>query len=522
MVKIFLILLSSPFVLATACLLALTFFMPLFLIKGFHIISLGILIALLILLAVFILYYVRRQYLSGMKTRRKAFIVGVGLVILAGIIVHTAFNLSSTWVLRRTAKKAQLAGIKLRLEQVIPIEISDQRNAAVVWSRAFKLCHSLYHEHIELQEATIRFNREDPFEELTLREKNVLRKLLLENPEILALFNLVEKATNMPECRFPVNHEEGPNALLPHLSELRELARLFALRIWFLTYQGNYQSAWKSFQTAFAIGDSLKNEPCLVSQQTRFGIESMIISSFTDNLLKKIAPEDCGKLISDVEGKSTTLVDALNGDITTIGGYVFGDIWLGQYKRRKNFIPFVGDVSSEEGGVSLFWRIYGSYFFSPIFKRDASFYLDYSTRFSELFRKPFYIAGEELKKVEKDFRTKNHSFIIAGYFTGQSEHPFYNIYVQQTIYTAYLETLKIACLLEKYRKENGRYPESLEQLVPAFVKELPIDPFTDKNYIYRQENAGFIVYSIGKNLADDRGILDHQQGYDDVSFRVSD
>ena len=82
---------------------------------------------------------------------------GVGLVILAGIFVHTVFNLSSSWVLKQSVKRAQVAGISLKLEDIIPPEIPDERNAAVVWSRVFKLYDRLYGEHRELLERSINY-----------------------------------------------------------------------------------------------------------------------------------------------------------------------------------------------------------------------------------------------------------------------------------------------------------------------------------------------------------------------------
>ena len=61
----------------------------------------------------------------------------------------------------------------------------------------------------------------------------------------------------------------------------------------------------------------------------------------------------------------------------------------------------------------------------------------------------------------------------------------------------------LACRL--YKSRNGRYPESLEALVPSVLKEVPIDPFTGKALVYRREGEGFIVYSLGTNQKDDGG-----------------
>jgi hypothetical protein len=61
----------------------------------------------------------------------------------------------------------------------------------------------------------------------------------------------------------------------------------------------------------------------------------------------------------------------------------------------------------------------------------------------------------------------------------------------------------LACRL--YKSRTGRYPDSLEALVPGILKEVPIDPFTGKALVYRREGEGFVVYSLGTNEKDDGG-----------------
>jgi hypothetical protein len=66
--------------------------------------------------------------------------------------------------------------------------------------------------------------------------------------------------------------------------------------------------------------------------------------------------------------------------------------------------------------------------------------------------------------------------------------------------------------LQYYRKTQGQYPENLDKLVKArIIKELPMDPYSDKALIYRRTGDGFILYSVGENFVDDGGIA---QKYD--------
>jgi hypothetical protein len=73
----------------------------------------------------------------------------------------------------------------------------------------------------------------------------------------------------------------------------------------------------------------------------------------------------------------------------------------------------------------------------------------------------------------------------------------------------------IACALERYRLEHGRYPRSLDALVPQFLEALPHDLINGQPLKYELKADGrFALYSIGWNELDDGGTVaaDRQQG----------
>ena len=56
--------------------------------------------------------------------------------------------------------------------------------------------------------------------------------------------------------------------------------------------------------------------------------------------------------------------------------------------------------------------------------------------------------------------------------------------------------------LRAARERSGRYPETLGELKGFDVLQ---DPFNQKTLVYRRKDDGFILYSVGPNLADDGG-----------------
>ena len=60
--------------------------------------------------------------------------------------------------------------------------------------------------------------------------------------------------------------------------------------------------------------------------------------------------------------------------------------------------------------------------------------------------------------------------------------------------------------LKRWRLEKNQYPANLDELVAAgFLKELLMDPYSDKPLVYKKTDDKFTLYSIGSNFIDDGG-----------------
>ena len=58
-------------------------------------------------------------------------------------------------------------------------------------------------------------------------------------------------------------------------------------------------------------------------------------------------------------------------------------------------------------------------------------------------------------------------------------------------------------------------------LYSPVLDELPKDPFSGKDYVYRREGKGFVVYSVSGNGTDDGGRDSRDVEKDDLVFRCS-
>ena len=69
-----------------------------------------------------------------------------------------------------------------------------------------------------------------------------------------------------------------------------------------------------------------------------------------------------------------------------------------------------------------------------------------------------------------------------------------------------------------YRKKNGAFPDSLDQLDFSDLAELRLDPYSGRDFAYRSTDKGFQLYSFGANFQDDGGRHTNWKGDGDVVF----
>jgi hypothetical protein len=71
--------------------------------------------------------------------------------------------------------------------------------------------------------------------------------------------------------------------------------------------------------------------------------------------------------------------------------------------------------------------------------------------------------------------------------------------------TARLATASCSLAVERYRLARGALPETLRDLVPTYLPDVPSDPFDGKPLRYKHLERGYAIYSVGPDGTDDGG-----------------
>ena len=78
--------------------------------------------------------------------------------------------------------------------------------------------------------------------------------------------------------------------------------------------------------------------------------------------------------------------------------------------------------------------------------------------------------------------------------------------IQHANLLTYTRVARTALTIERWRlSHDGHLPDSLSDLVPAFLSFVPTDPFDERPLRYKKIEHGYIIYSIGPDFTDDGG-----------------
>ena len=71
-----------------------------------------------------------------------------------------------------------------------------------------------------------------------------------------------------------------------------------------------------------------------------------------------------------------------------------------------------------------------------------------------------------------------------------------------------LRAARVAVAIERFRRAHaGAPPAGLDELVPAYLAEVPQDPLSGRALLYRRDPDSYRVYSVARHGRDDGGDL---------------
>ena len=300
---------------------------------------------------------------------------------------------------------------------------------------------------------------------------------------------LLHEAASIEHCRYPLGFIQELNQGAPWLKNLRKCAHLLRLNVLIQCESKNSEKALESIHSTLSLAKS-SNVPLLLHQLIHISVKATAYKNIERTLNRvQLTEEQLMKLSSWIEE-----ADIDKGYRQTL----VGEQCLGLNTFRGHVREISGELGSK-GGLSIvflaFWRITG------LNDRDATKYIDIM---QELMDAMELSANERLlvfDSIQKDV----HSGKRGGFLTRMLMPAFGRIMQIETRHLAHLHATQTALAIERYRLTEGRLPQSLDNLVPAYMEVIPTDPFDGQDLKFRTLKTGFVVYSVGEDLTDEGG-----------------
>jgi hypothetical protein len=127
----------------------------------------------------------------------------------------------------------------------------------------------------------------------------------------------------------------------------------------------------------------------------------------------------------------------------------------------------------------------------------------------EAARFPYHKAKAELDKIKQDIDNAPFYCIL----TKELLPSLPRTYLSEARYEARIGLAQLVLALKIYKAEKGKYPDALADLAPEIISELPKDPFTGKDFVYKCQGQGFLIYSLGENGTDEGGKWEEKRAY---------
>ena len=311
----------------------------------------------------------------------------------------------------------------------------------------------------------------------------------------------IETAVRRPSSQFPIHYEDHAGAILIHLSHLNSLGRLFGRRAQVRLETNDASGAIEDVATTLRLAESLKGEPILISGLVRIMIMNEALWPMWQGLADARWTEAQVRQLQEQLARIDLLAGyqhSLNGDRIMVAGYIDAlereRSWSWLANREENFFTVIG--------VKLLWFIPRGWFEQnkvAYVRLNDGYAVPAIDAVGRRFHRDKALAYAD--RNESDVGKKWNLFALSG-----TDRTIFNgAALKFAIGQTQIDLATIACGLERFKLNQGRYPEALGSLIPDYLAALPHDLIDGQPLRYRTADNGFVLYSIGYNQTDEGG-----------------
>ena len=421
--------------------------------------------------------------------------LGASIAIYIGTLLYMDARV------RRDLEEVKAEAIRMA-ESVAPKPVPDERNAALVYERAFEAMGELAKGRPQWRD--LYSTAEDRTSDVATEE---VAEFLREHVEALAL---LRKAAFMPDYSFKTQYvPPRPDMQSPDGSSVFRAARLLALSARHQASKGNMREALDDIAASWRMVRHFAETPTLLTCMRALHQDYLGSGSLQDVLASgPVREADLGDLplepdISFIEArvKAGKMEDA-------IALHVAAEPWSHRAHGHE--------YSTAQG---MLWRVF-------VAEGALAWYRSRIRLARRLTPKPYHETWGQCAGLDAEVRTEGtRGLRLFGFSLGNLKSG--SAAIADALARRRLAVLGVAAA--RFRTEKGRYPEEPAELVPDCISAVPVDPFDGKPLKMAPEGDGLVLYSVGWDGKDDVGNDTSwsigQSGCpdgEDISFRLGD
>jgi hypothetical protein len=419
-----------------------------------------------------------------MRNRLKKILAWVGIALVAfialGLVIRAVFNYTNGKKLERFIVQMRSEGIPLTLKDIEP-ECNPRDNAAQIWKTAEAMLSIDREDRTFLAQVIGDFFEDIP---LSKEKKERLRDLIVKNQDTL---NLILEASAKSCFKYEEEWEvPGYNLRTETAISMIQGTRLLGVDAVFKAEDGNVEEAIEQCLAARRLLKMYLQEPYLINYLVATACIKQVAVCLNKIVSeRKIEIDMLRRILS--EWDSSPWREGLVWSLESERIYGLENALL--YLKGEHELINLG-----QGGKLFYWV------FRPVYKSEIIWLMGNYNRFLKAAEVPYY-ASRDSKDLEQGINSTPWYYKIAGLLFPN----VVTVLFKRATLNAMFETARVGIACKIYKNIYGDFPENLAELSPEILEEVPVDPFTGHPLIYRKQESGIMIYSIGSNLKDDGG-----------------
>jgi len=305
-----------------------------------------------------------------------------------------------------------------------------------------------------------------------------ISQCLADNQQCLALLH---EAAGIQDCWYDRDWQKLATTGFPELADMRRCAQLLGLGAIYHSHTGDPNAAVRCVKDGLRLTDSLQREPALINYLVRTACVGLMLASLERSL----------NVATLTDGQLTELDRALTATAGTL------DLTQILITERCIMIETCRDpflLAGPGQGVRP-WMLRG------MTRTGIADTLNHMEDCIEASKLPPPERLTRFRQATK--KVEDLSFI---HFTIKMLAPGLGRVAElDSRVHAHLDLARTALSIERYRLTTGKVPERLEELVPQYLNEVPIDPFDGKPIRYHRTDPGYRLYNVGEDGQDNGG-----------------